>query len=90
MSAPNPSTPEATRHTPGPWTAEHDADGDFGIFWGNKHICTTVSDTTEDEANAHLIIAAPELGALLLESRESIGGDWHERRDAILKKAGLI
>ncbi len=33
---------------------------------------------------------APDMALLLLESREFIGGDWRERRDKILKKAGLL
>jgi hypothetical protein len=31
-----------------------------------------------------LIAAAPKLLALLIESQESIGGDWRDRRDAVI------
>ena len=43
-----------------------------------------------NEGNAHLIAAAPRLVDLLLESRQSIRGDWRERRDKVLKEAGLL
>jgi len=33
------STATKAAHTPGPWVARHDADGDFAIFAGNKIIC---------------------------------------------------
>lgn len=32
----------------------------------------------------------PKFAALLVESRESIGGDWRERRDLLLREAGAI
>lgn len=45
------------------------------------------ADHDEIMAAAHLIAAAPELLALLVESQRSIGGDWRERRDAAIAKA---
>ena len=33
-----------------------------------------------------LMAAAPELLALLVESQSFIGGDWRERRDAVVAK----
>jgi hypothetical protein len=44
----------------------------------------------ETEANARLMVAAPKMAELLLESREFIGGDWRERRDEVLKEAGVL
>ena len=44
----------------------------------------------EQQANAHLIAAAPRMAGLLLESREFIGGDWRERRDKVLKEVGVL
>ena len=44
------------------------------------------TEASELEANARLIAAAPELLALLDESKRSIGGDWRERRDDALSR----
>jgi hypothetical protein len=38
--------------------------------------------------DALLIATAPDMFALLVESQSSIGGDWRERRDAVVAKAG--
>ena len=40
----------------------------------------------ERDANARLIAGATELLDLLVESQNSIAGDWRERRDALLLK----
>jgi hypothetical protein len=101
----------STKHTPGPWEADHcsehrvkDDPGHWQIdgptpMGLNNTMPYTVADTSnrnycispeEDEANAKLMASAPEMAELLMESRENIGGDWRDRRDAILKKAGLL
>lgn len=45
-------------------------------------------DGSEESANAKLIAKAPEMAELLMESKESIGSDWRERRDKVLREAG--
>lgn len=40
----------------------------------------------ESARKFRLTQAAPEMLALLIESQASIGGDWRERRDAIITK----
>jgi len=45
-----------------------------------------ISDA-EKSANARLMIAAHDLLKLLVESQDSIGGDWRARRDAAIAKA---
>jgi hypothetical protein len=63
-------------HTPGPWTAVTDLDGDHGIYAGDVLIAITdgwqagnsVHRSFEvDAANAHLMSAAPDLLAIVSE-----------------------
>lgn len=61
-----------TKHAPGPWRYEADMDGDHAI-WGSNNTLLAVTDgwersqyqtprtREEDEANARLIAAAPDL-----------------------------
>lgn len=61
-----------SNHTPGPWTAcNNDGYSIWRIFtsWrtGNKTIAEVVGDSAETEANARLIVAAPEMYELLRE-----------------------
>ena len=49
-----------------------------------------IANKIYSRANAHLIAAAPKLAELLFESRQCIDNNWRERRDKILKKAGLL
>lgn len=51
------------------------------------HAMPWLDATIIQEANANIIISAPEMLALLIESQTGIGGDWRERRDAIVAKA---
>jgi hypothetical protein len=64
----------STQHTPGEWLAIHDLDGDYAIFAGDKLIAVTDKDTDEDQANAVLIAAAPELLKELEHARVYIVG----------------
>lgn len=89
-----------SKHTKGPWGIEQTDDTNW-IGFMRPHdgkveliVCTTARDFTlkdeareQNDANARLIAAAPELLALLVESQRSIGGDWRERRDAAIAKA---
>ena len=57
-------TTKTGSHTPGEWKALHDFDGDYAIFGGlsgKVHIATTNADYPEDQANACLIAAAPQM-----------------------------
>jgi len=56
---------EKQTHTPGPWRVTEDANG-FAVSWLNSpglagRIAKVNSGQIEQEANAHLIAAAPEL-----------------------------
>jgi hypothetical protein len=75
---PNPSTPEATKHTSGPWTYDtadgmstlhpYAAEGDTAIYANNLGVAVTCSylrKKEEQEANARLIAAAPDMLAVL-------------------------
>jgi hypothetical protein len=66
-------------HTPGPWHAVYDADGDCAIFdKQDELLAVTVGDPDipleEDEANADLMAAAPEM----LEALEAALDELHE------------
>lgn len=69
--------------TRGPWKVTYDGDS-LPIIDSPLAIIALVR-TNEDDAN--LLAAAPELLALLIESQDSIGGDWRNRRDAAIAKA---
>jgi hypothetical protein len=89
--------PESRRsaHTPGPWrfalgafnNPSHD-DKSGAIVAGEDewNIAEVCGDVWEHEANARLIAAAPELLELLRESQDYIGGDWRERREALIAR----
>ena len=74
-----------TRHTPGPWHADHD-----GLFMRGDPIATIAelspqkADIDEARANAHLIAAAPDLLAVAREFTKAA----HDARDA-LNAAGI-
>jgi hypothetical protein len=72
-------------HTPGPWivhtqgnTLCQDGAPISGFVCGLNDVAP---------ANVLLLKAAPNLLALLIESQDSIGGDWRQRRDAAIKEA---
>lgn len=79
-----------TKFTPGEWRAElvgvssagPEGENVYEITNGHQRIAEYVA-----ECDAPLLAAARELLALLIESQESIGGDWRERRDALIAKA---
>lgn len=84
------SKKEAT-HTAGPWSRDKyghivDASGKDVMFRSISISCAGNS-VAEAEKNSDLTAAAPELLALLVESQESIGGNWRARRDAVIAKA---
>ena len=74
------------KHTPGPWNAHHHESTDTytihvaGRSWETFAVAH-VGDCTQDEANARLIAAAPELLALLAQALNFI-----EHREANLGK----
>ena len=70
---------EAPKFTPGPWDACErgdyaDFDGDSNVILGNDTRIAVVqnSGTAEDDANAHLIAAAPEMYAALESAQKLI------------------
>lgn len=92
-----------SEHTPGPWFVNWAGRGKDGHFVYDEvyvyapscgvddiAVAADIADPLTGEPsifNAQLIAAAPELLALLIESQDSIGGDWRERRDAAIAKA---
>lgn len=52
------------KHTPGPWETKEDGYGYWGIY-DRSGECIAETTEREDEANARLIAAAPELLRLL-------------------------
>ena len=73
-------------HTPGPWLADHDCDIRTEAGTPIAYLAQTVAMATEEaEANARLIVAAPELlealEALLREFNQSLP-DARERERA--------
>jgi hypothetical protein len=83
-------------HTPGPWETDRNNThaGQIAVVhnclnddWVEIWSPVWPDGEARQEANARLIAAAPELLALLVESQDSIGGDWRERRDALVAKA---
>lgn len=71
-------------HTSGPWTIAKHSPKLVKVESAKRVICDAFAGTTEDEANARLIAAAPELLAALIAFRESgpSGGkdfaQWHQ------------
>lgn len=80
-------------HTKGPWRVVRanpsPTSGEWMIAGATPGYFAEVRDcgSGDIQANARLIAAAPELLELLVQSQESIGGDWRERRDALIAKA---
>ncbi len=65
-----------TQHTPGPWHCCQPDDSPRQITDGQMRICT-VTDRSEDTANARLIAAAPALVAALKAAVAIIQG-WEQ------------
>lgn len=96
------------KHTPGPWLVEQggcDGSGEFGINAhtnkGTFYVAETIGGLDEEEENARLIAAAPELLETLIHIEEYWNRDqnetamanalWHiidEARSAIVKARG--
>ena len=53
-----------SKHTPGPWEAKEDEYGHWGIYASGGE-CIAITEEREDEANARLIAAAPDMLKLL-------------------------
>ena len=81
-------------HTEGPWTIQYsgnDYEGNIICANANRAVAGTITDalsdaTSEDEANARLIAAAPDLLAALkalLESIESVDFSSPVQRDGL-------
>ena len=91
------------KHTPGPWKAENGT-GSGGKGWGcwevfacdgpETYIAGSNRDNPDQEANARLIAAAPELLEALQTALRDSGCDgdlcahwWHEKARAAIAKA---
>jgi hypothetical protein len=63
-------------HTPGPWSVFKAAteNGEFSINATGPYIAETIGGIAEEEANANLIAAAPDL----LEALQSVVNAWEE------------
>ena len=86
------------KHTPGPWTVDKYYRHDKEIFILEPSVSVNYDDVDheEQEANARLIAAAPELLEVLKEAFDMIdgvlltdvfGGEWFEKADEAIKKA---
>ena len=53
-----------SNHTPGPWEAKEDDYGYWGVY-NNAGECLVEATEPEDDANIHLLAAAPEMKDLL-------------------------
>ena len=68
-------------HTQGPWTIQYSTnDYEGNLIYANRVVATTITEeaseaTPEDEANARLLAAAPELLAALRQMMEWEGGE---------------
>lgn len=76
------------KHTPGPWIMNNDQTevgiGKLSIEAANEYFIAQVDEGMNQQANAKLIAAAPDLLQLLIESQDNIGGDWRARRDSAI------
>lgn len=52
-----------------------------------SNIDRQIARLKDQQAVARLIETAPDMLALLVESQDGIGGDWRDRRDAVVAKA---
>ena len=89
-------------YTKGPWKLDKEDTSERGEYTppqvfsiadidNPKIVCTlAVRNGVTEIDNGKLIACAPEMAEMLMESRDSIGGDWRDRREALLKKAGVI
>jgi hypothetical protein len=89
---------ESTMHSPGPWTYQHIKSSDPGPFYAIQpappsvwSVAWTFNDSADDEANARLMAAAPDLLAACEEAAAylDLAGDvlsltvWQRLRAAI-------
>lgn len=91
---------QTAKHTPGPWVTFKLNDGRIAVNSPSEeqHICQTVYEGTEHEANAQLIAAAPDMVEALKFVKSQIEkmpatGDIVQavcKIDAALAKAGAL
>ena len=62
-----------SKHTPGPWKTTHSEVGGYRVSDSTGWGVAVVLKDTNDEANAHLIAAAPQM----LEALEACADYWH-------------
>lgn len=83
----------STKHTPGPWIVDDvegciaiaaDSDGEVLAYLAQPHQQTNPRSTEEAEANASLIVAAPELLEALSQAIEALrSADPNARMNAL-------
>lgn len=93
------STQTKTSHTPGPWRADRNVEGDWEIHAATEHselsfwIATVHAETPKEqtEANARLIAAAPELLEIARRALEYAPNEIEANkcRAAIAKAEGM-
>ena len=83
-----------SKHTPGPWLTDGDeipsnySRSALSVWL--RRISPEMNHSArwrEYLANERLAAAAPTMLALLIESQTNIGGDWRDRRDAVIALA---
>ena len=88
-----------TAFTPGPWYVDRTNDRRSRGYiretqrmaGTDRHIAIAKINYSgrtwsEAEDNARLVAFAPDMFALLAESRENVGPEWRAQRDALLEK----
>ena len=91
---------QETSYTPGPWEVFKTHTGHYVLDSAEQAVVCQVEWCLEDEANARLIAAAPELLAVLKRLCEEFGAccdgtpsdwtEWREARDTIAKAEGMV
>lgn len=81
-----------TKHTPGPWTAAPNAEsGGYSIWCGadtpaEEGIAATLVGTENEEANARLIAAAPDLLAFAEWAVSLISAEYPQQQEVWLEQ----
>ena len=75
------------KHTPGPWKTTHSAMSGYRVSDSTGWGVAVVLKDANDEANAHLIAAAPQM----LEALEACAAYWYYKRSpSIPEQSELI